>query len=117
MAASTAWFCLSLTDSAATACVRPKLAGPPPVLVVGLWVTERGTVTFWHAEEGWGAVEVPGRSGIGFAHFAHFSHIQGMSGYRELLPGEPVEVEWGSDRGQDGCQWTVTAVRPIDRTG
>jgi cold shock CspA family protein len=73
---------------------------------------ELGTVAFWHAEEGWGAVEVPGRPGVGFAHF---SHIRGIDGYRELYTGQPVEVEWADDFGQDGCQWRVASVRPVDR--
>jgi len=69
-----------------------------------------GTVAFWHADEGWGAVESPDRAGVGFVHF---SNIQGVEGYRELIPGSPVEFEWKDDFGQDGCQWRVIWVRPI----
>lgn len=81
---------------------------------VSLCLVEQGRVAFWHAEEGWGAVEVPGREGVGFTHF---SQIVGVSGYRELLPGEPVEVEFGDDHGQDGCEWRVASVRPCRASG
>jgi cold shock CspA family protein len=79
---------------------RAKLAG-----------VAQGVVSFWHGEEGWGAVEVPGRDGIGFVHY---KNVAGR-GYRHLVPGERVEVEWADDRGQDGCQWRASFVRPIDR--
>jgi cold shock CspA family protein len=75
-------------------------------------VTQRGTVAFWHSEEGWGAVQTPERQGVGFAHF---SHIRGVQGYRELNVGEPVEFEWTDDFQQDGCQYRVTWVRPVSR--
>jgi len=39
-----------------------------------------------------------------------------MDGFRYLLPGETVEYERGRGGGQDGCQWRVDQVRPIDRT-
>jgi cold shock CspA family protein len=71
---------------------------------------ERGTVAFWHNEEGWGGIEVPGRSGVGFAHF---SNIAGL-GYRYLVAGEPVEVEFEDDFGQDGCQWRAASVNPLN---
>jgi hypothetical protein len=35
-----------------------------------LAVVEQGIVAFWRAEDGWGAVEVPGRDGVGFVHYA-----------------------------------------------
>jgi cold shock CspA family protein len=70
-----------------------------------------GTVAFWHAEDGWGGVEVPGHAGLGFVHFRHVAG----KGYRYLVPGERVEVQWADDRGQDGCQWRASFVRPVDR--
>ena len=73
---------------------------------------ERGSVAFWHSEEGWGAVRVPGRAGVGFCHFAQ---IVGVDGYRELFEGEPVDVEFGDSAGQDGCEWRAALVRPVDR--
>src|SRR5262245_62068583 len=70
-----------------------------------------GTVAFWHAEEGWGAVRTPDRFGVGFAHF---SHITGMDGYRELHKGQAVEFEWADNFQQDGCQYRVAWVRAAD---
>lgn len=75
-------------------------------------MTESGTVTFWHSEEGWGAVQTPEREGVGFVHF---SHIRGVEGYRELVAGEPVEFEWADDFHQDGCQYRVTWARQVCR--
>lgn len=75
-------------------------------------LVEQGTVAFWHGAEGWGAVRVPSRDGVGFVHF---SQVNG-SGFRQLVPGEPVEVEWGDDHEQDGCQWRVLWVRCTSRT-
>jgi cold shock CspA family protein len=71
----------------------------------------RGTVAFWHSEDGWGAVRTPDRPGIGFAHF---SHIRGIEGYRDLQKGQAVEFEWADDFQQDGCQYRVAWVRSID---
>lgn len=71
----------------------------------------RGTVAFWHTEEGWGAVRTPDRAGVGFAHS---SHIREMEGYRELHQGEAVEFEWTDDFEQDGCQYRVAWVRRAD---
>lgn len=73
---------------------------------------ERGAVTFWHADEGWGGVEVSGRAGVGSAHF---SPITGVSGYQELVLGEPVDVEFGDNAAQGGCQWRVASIRPHRR--
>jgi cold shock CspA family protein len=70
----------------------------------------RGTVTFWHSDEGWGAIEAADRAGTGFVHF---SNIRGVEGYRELSAGAPVEYEWGDDLAQDGCQWRVAWVQPV----
>lgn len=70
----------------------------------------RGTVAFWHGEEGWGAIKVEDRRGVGFAHF---SHIRWVEGYRELSAGAKVDFEWADDFEQDGCQWRVAWVQPI----
>jgi cold shock CspA family protein len=72
---------------------------------------EQGICDFWHDEEGWGAVIMPGRPGKGFTHF---SQVVG-EGYRYLVPGEPVEIVWGGPWGHDGCEWTVRSVRPLNR--
>ncbi len=71
---------------------------------------ERGTVAFWYAEGGWGAVRSPDRAGIGFAHF---SDILGQTGFRELHEGDDVEFEWSGNMPQDGCQYTVKWVRAV----
>lgn len=70
----------------------------------------RGTIAFWHSDEGWGAVATPDRPGVGFVHF---SGVRGVEGYRELIPGSAVEFEWKDDFEQDGCQWRVMWARPI----
>lgn len=73
-------------------------------------MTESGTVAYWHADEGWGAIRCAARPGVGFAHF---SHIRGVEGFRELHDGEAVQIEWADDRGQDGCDWRVAWVAPL----
>ena len=73
---------------------------------------ETGTVAFWDADEGWGAVQNEQREGVGFCHF---SMIEGVEGFRELIPGEPVEFEYEDDLEQDGCQYRVGHVRPTSR--
>lgn len=67
-------------------------------------------MAFWHAEEGWGGIEAPDHPGTGFVHFSQVR----MEGYRQLLPGQTVEYEWADDFGQDGCQWRVAWVRPVE---
>ena len=69
---------------------------------------EIGTVAFWHTEEGWGAVTASGRPGLGFVHF---SEIRDMPGFRELVPGQEVELEYGGLHPHDGCDWRVEWVR------
>jgi cold shock CspA family protein len=68
-----------------------------------------GTVAFWHSDYGWGAITATDREGLGFVAF---SQVRGMAGFVELAPGQEVEYEWASDRGQDGCQWVAEWVRP-----
>lgn len=71
----------------------------------------RGTVKFWKAEKGWGAIssdDLP--AGRGDA-FAHFSEIVG-DGFRELHQGDVVEfdVEEGQ---QDSFQFRALNVRKV----
>jgi cold shock CspA family protein len=66
--------------------------------------SERGTVPFWHVDEGWGAVTSPGRPGLGFAHF---SFIRGQTGFRALEAGAKVEFEYACEYPHDGCQYRV----------
>jgi cold shock CspA family protein len=82
----------------------------PSVGAIRSSFVSRGTVAFWHNEDGWGAITAPDRPGLGFVHF---SNLQGVEGYRDLVPGESVEFEWLDDFEQDGCQWRVGWVRPI----
>lgn len=69
---------------------------------------ERGVCTFWHQEEGWGAVTIPGRPGPGFVHF---SMIRDMPGYREMAPGSEVELVYAGPYPHDGCGWWAEWVR------
>ena len=41
--------------------------------------------------------------------------IEGVEGFREPIPGEPVEFEYQDDLEQDGCQYRVGHVRPTSR--
>ncbi|MEV0354370.1 cold shock domain-containing protein [Nonomuraea sp. NPDC050680] len=71
----------------------------------------RGTVKFWKAEKGWGAIssaDLP--AGRGDA-FAHFSEVVG-DGFRELEQGDVVEfdVEEGQ---QDSFQFRALNVRKV----
>jgi len=72
-------------------------------------MTERGTVAFWHPDEGWGAIRCPERPGLGFVHF---SFIPG-TGYRELFADEQVEFEWAGDYEHDGCRYKAKEVRRL----
>ena len=72
-----------------------------------LGTVHRGTVAFWHSDEGWGAVRTPDRPGVGFTHF---SQIRGGDGYRELHKNQAVEFEWAGDFQQDGCQYQIAWV-------
>lgn len=73
-------------------------------------VVTRGTVSFWHSEEGWGTITTSDRPGLGFVHFAS---LQGIEGRVDLVPGSSVEFNWLDDFEQDGCQWRVGWVRPV----
>jgi hypothetical protein len=44
-----------------------------------------GDGAFWHAQEGWGAIEAADRAGLGFAHWSK------VRVDRALVAGEPVE--------------------------
>lgn len=69
---------------------------------------ETGVVAFWHTEEGWGAATTPAHPGMGFVHF---SMIRDMPGFRELVPGEEVDLEYGGLYPRDGCDWRVEWLR------
>jgi CspA family cold shock protein len=69
-----------------------------------------GTVKFFHAEKGWGAISSdelpPGRDA-----WVHFSAIQG-SGYRALAAGEKVEFDYEAVK-QDSFDFVATSVRQL----
>lgn len=68
-------------------------------------------VRTWHAEEGWGVVDSPDTPG---GCWVHFSHIQ-SPGYRELLPGQSVALEWEKAE-QDGFEYRATSVTLLSRS-
>ncbi|MER6949096.1 cold shock domain-containing protein [Nonomuraea sp. NPDC000554] len=70
----------------------------------------RGTVKFWKAEQGWGAISSP-ELPTGRDAFAHFSDIVG-DGYRVLEAGDPVEFDV-VERRQDSFDFVATNVRQL----
>jgi CspA family cold shock protein len=70
-------------------------------------MTVRATVRDWHEAEGWGvvdSVETPGGC------WTHFSVVD-VVGYRRLVPGQPVDLDWESP-GQDGYAYRALRVVP-----
>ena len=67
-----------------------EVTGPHPLLdgATRSLLMTRGTVAFWHSEEGWGAIAAPDRPGVGFVQ-----NVQGLEGYRDLIPGSSVEFK------------------------
>jgi cold shock protein len=69
-----------------------------------------GTVTVWHAEDGWGVVTAPGLDGN---VWVHFSVIAGPpDGYRGLRAGQPVQFTYEAP-GQDGFPYSAIDVVPV----
>lgn len=73
-------------------------------------IMARGTVKFWKAEKGWGAISCaelpPGRDA-----FAHFSDLVG-SGYRSLEAGDEVEFDL-VERSQDSFDHVAENIRKL----
>lgn len=70
----------------------------------------QGTVKFFDAERGWGAISSPDLPD-GHDAWVHFSMID-MSGYRALEAGD--RVEFGYENGpQDGFRFRATYVRRL----
>jgi CspA family cold shock protein len=70
----------------------------------------RGTVKFWKAEKGWGAIssdELP----AGRDAWVHFSAID-SPGYKTLEPGQEVEFTFAAAR-QDSFDFRAVTVRPV----
>ena len=53
-------------------------------------LTGAGTVKFWKAEKGWGAIVL---DDTGFDVWGHFSAVE-TTGYRSLEAGQRVQVEY-----------------------
>lgn len=71
----------------------------------------RGTVKFWKAQKGWGAISSeelpPGKDA-----WAHFSVVE-VPGCVCLEPGQLVEFEYEAAQ-QDSFEYRATAVRAVD---
>lgn len=52
----------------------------------------RGTVKIWHADQGWGSIQIEGIAPECFAHFSCI--VQRGHEYLELVPGERVMLTW-----------------------
>lgn len=66
-----------------------------------------GTVKFFKAERGWGAIssaELPD----GKDAFIHIADIRGQTGYRKFDPGDEVEFEYVPAQ-QDSFEFVATA--------
>lgn len=84
-------------------------SAPAPLEPIGTARTTRGTVNWWDRARGYGAIA--SEATAPWDIWCHFSHIEG-SGYRELIPGEPVEVEYvRGDR--ESFKYVATAVRRL----
>jgi cold shock protein len=68
-----------------------------------------GTVEFFSAEEGWGAVVSEAMDGNAFVHFSMIE----MEGFRTMKPGQAVEFRYLPERGQGGCRHQATWVRTV----
>ena len=69
-----------------------------------------GTVKFYKAEKGWGAISSP-ELPAGRDVWVHFSVIDGV-GYRSLTAGERVEFDYEPAR-QDSFEFRATRVRRL----
>ncbi|AKU19032.1 cold-shock protein [Luteipulveratus mongoliensis] len=69
-----------------------------------------GTVKFWKADKGWGAIS-PADLPEGQDAFAHFSSVE-MDGFRSLEEGVSVEFTWYAAE-QDSFEFVADWVKPI----
>ncbi|WP_020500047.1 cold-shock protein [Sciscionella marina] len=69
-----------------------------------------GTVKFFKAEKGWGAITSPDLSG-GHDAFVHFSAIE-MDGFRVLETGDEVEFDYHAAQ-QDSFCFVASRVRKL----
>lgn len=68
---------------------------------------DRGIVTEWHDDEGWGVIESPATPG---GCWAHYSAVR-MSGYRSVDAGSEVHFTH-EQADQDGYAFRAVAVWP-----
>lgn len=68
-----------------------------------------GTVRFFRAEEGWGAITSPA---VDADVWVHFSTIDMKDGLRALASGEPVEFRYHPER-HDSWRYVASWVRPL----
>jgi CspA family cold shock protein len=69
-------------------------------------VVDDGVVSWFSAEEGWGAIRTDGGHDV----FVHFSAID-LPGYRTLAAGQRVHLEYRPVEDQDGYRWVAEVVR------
>jgi CspA family cold shock protein len=81
-----------------------------PQVISDNMIMTRGTVKFFKAEKGWGAISSPALPADRDA-FVHFSDIVG-SGYRVLEAGEEVEFDL-VERSQDSFDYVAENVRRL----
>jgi CspA family cold shock protein len=82
---------------------------PPPPEPIGTESTTRGIAKWWEIAKGYGAIATDKTAPWDI--WCHFSHIQG-TGYKELTPGEAVEVDYfRADR--ESFKYVASAVRRL----
>ena len=69
----------------------------------------QATVREWDDEEGWGVLDSSQTPG---GCWAHFSAVE-MTGFRSLVAGQKVDLEWESAE-QDGYQYRAVLVVVTD---
>ncbi len=67
-----------------------------------------GTVREWDAPEGWGVIDTPQTPGGCWTHFSAVA----VDGYKALVAGQKVLVEWEAVGDQDGYQFRAVRVTP-----
>jgi CspA family cold shock protein len=87
-------------------------AGDPPELPSTL-VTATGTVKFWRADKGYGAIACPRIAPWDI--WCHFSALQ-MTGFKSLVPGERVTVEFRRGN-QESFRFVAYRVWRLDSEG
>lgn len=86
--------------------VADSTTSPDPTDAPALLV-DGGVVSWFDAEEGWGAI----RTDAGHDVFAHFSAID-TPGYRTLSAGQYVHVRYRPGD-QDGYRWVAELIRAL----